>query len=177
MQKFFGAGLIASSVFTAGIPAFAADGDGARISIFGDSAQSSPFTVTENREDPIYSPYSAYGNGEASIYKKGGKDELGFYSTILKNSVDRTKKIPDFVNKKQWSEVQTLLVRYNYNQREAMLRLAEAAKDPKEATKAAKNYFQDINDINEYSLKKNAAKTMEAYDASVKDLATYQSLL
>ena len=76
MQKFFGAGLIASSVFTAGIPVFAADGDGARISIFGDSALSSPFTVNEQREDPIYSPYSAYGNGEASIYKKGGKDEL-----------------------------------------------------------------------------------------------------
>ena len=177
VQKFLGAGLIASTVLTASTPSFAAEGDGARISIFGDSALSSPFTVNEQREDAIYSPYSAYGNGDASIYKKGGKDELGFYSTILKNSVDRTKKIPDFVNKKQWSEIQTLLVRYNYNQREAMLRLAEASKDPKAATKAAKTYFQDINDINEYSLKKNGAKTMEAYDASVKDLAAYQSLL
>merc|ERR1711998_699316 len=104
----------------------------------------------------------------------GGKDEISFYTTTLKHGVERTKKIPDFINKKQWSEVQTLLVRYNYNQREAMLRLAEAAKDPKAATKAAKTYFQDINDINEYSLKKNGAKTMEAYDASVKDLATFQ---
>lgn len=177
MQKIFGAGLIASTVLTAGMPVFAAEGDGARVSIFGSTAQSTPFTVQENREDPLYSPYSAYGNGEAAVYKKGGKDELSFYSTILKNSVDRTKKIPDFINKKQWSEVQTLLVRYNYNQREAMLRLAESAKDPKAATKAAKTYFQDINDINEYSLKKNPTKCMAAYDASVKDLASYQSLL
>ena len=75
MQKIFGAGLIASTVLTAGMPVFAAEGDGARVSIFGSTAQSTPFTVQENREDPLYSPYSAYGNGEAAVYKKGGKDE------------------------------------------------------------------------------------------------------
>lgn len=177
VQKFVGVGLIASSILSTGMPAFAADGDGARVSLFGDVAQSSPFTVTEQREDPIYSPYSAFGNGDAAVYKKGGKDELNFYSTVLKNSAERTKKIPEFINKKKWSEVQTLLTRYNYNQREAMLRLAEASKDPKAATKAAKTYFQDINDVNEYSLKKNGAKCQAAYDASVADLAAYQALL
>ena len=176
MQKFVGVGLIASSILSTGMPAFAADGDGARVSLFGDVAQSSPFTVTEQREDPIYSPYSAYGNGEAAVYKKGGKDELNFYSTVLKNSAERTKKIPEFISKKNVRGTDSTCC-YNYNQREAMLRLAEASKDPKAATKAAKTYFQDINDINEYSLKKNGAKCQAAYDASVADLAAYQALL
>lgn len=177
IQKFMGAGMIASSVLASGMPAFAAEGDGARLSFFGDKAASSPFTVTEDREDPIYSPYSAYGNGEASVYKKGGAEELGFYNTILKNSAERTKKIPDFIKKKTWSEIETLFVRYNYNQREAMLRLAEASKDPKAATKAAKTYFQDINDINYWSLKKEGAKCQEAYDQSVKDLDAFNALI
>ena len=56
-------------------------------------------------------------------------------------------------------------------------RLAEASKDPKAATKAAKTYFQDINDVNEWSLKKNADKCQAAYDASVADLATYYTLI
>ena len=84
-NKFFGAALVASSMLST--PVFAKDGAGAKLSFFGDGELSSPFTVNEAREDPIYSPYSAYGNGEASVYKKGGKNEISFYSTVLKNSM------------------------------------------------------------------------------------------
>ena len=84
LSKMIGAALVASTLLAG--PVFAKDGAGAKLSFFGDDSFSSPFTITEAREDPIYSPYSAYGNGEAAIYKKGGKDEVSFYSTVLKNS-------------------------------------------------------------------------------------------
>jgi hypothetical protein len=84
LQKIVGAALLASSLFVG--PAFAKEGASPKLSFFGDESVSSPYTISEAREDPIYSPYSAYGNGEKSVYKKGGKEELGFYRTVLKNS-------------------------------------------------------------------------------------------
>jgi hypothetical protein len=36
---------------------------------------SSPFTFDEKREDPIYSPYSAFGDGTAAVYKAAQNDE------------------------------------------------------------------------------------------------------
>ena len=77
--KFLGAALIASSLVA--MPVLAKDGDGAKFSIFGSRDQSSPFT-NENREDPIYSPYSPYGNGEKAVYngRKGSADEIKFWS-------------------------------------------------------------------------------------------------
>ena len=85
-SKAVGAAVVASTIFS-GLPAIAAEGAGAKLSFFGDKDVSSPFTVNEKREDSIYSPYSAYGNGDAAVYKKGGKDEISFYTTTLKNSV------------------------------------------------------------------------------------------
>jgi hypothetical protein len=65
-----------------GSPVLAKEGVGAKFSFFGDGDASSPFTVNENREDPIYSPYSAYGDGTAAVYnaRKGGKEEKAFYT-------------------------------------------------------------------------------------------------
>jgi len=174
-SKLIGAALMASTMFS--MPVFAKDGTGAKLSFFGDKTASSPFTVSENREDSIYSPYSPYGDGGAAVYQKGGKEEVGFYATVLKNSVDRTKKIPGYIAKKTWTEVTTELTRYNYNMREAMLRLAEASKDPKEANAAAKAYFSDINDIYEWSSKKNQGLANAAYEKSVKDLSAFEALV
>jgi hypothetical protein len=75
-----GAAFVASSIFGSG--ANAAEGAGAKLSFFGDDAASSPYTITENREDPIYSPYSAYGDGSASVYNKnfkGDAKEIAFW--------------------------------------------------------------------------------------------------
>lgn len=56
-------------------------------------------------------------------------------------------------------------------------RLAESSKDSKSATAAAKAYFDDLNDINEWAIKKNAGKVLAAYDKSKTDAATFKSLL
>ena len=64
IAKAFSAAAIAASL-AGGLPAFAAEGAGPKYSFFGMGGPdtSSPFVVTENREDPMYSPYSPYGNG------------------------------------------------------------------------------------------------------------------
>ena len=59
--------LLSAAMFAA--PAFAKEGASPNFSFFGDSP-SSPFSLTEKREDPIYSPYSPYGNGEKAVYTK-----------------------------------------------------------------------------------------------------------
>jgi hypothetical protein len=64
----------------------AAPDAGAKLSFFGD-APSTPYTLSENREDPIYSPYSPYGDGSAAAYKKGSKEEVAFYNKIFQNSM------------------------------------------------------------------------------------------
>jgi hypothetical protein len=61
--------------------------------------------------------------------------------------------------------------------RRVFCRLAEASKTPEDATKAAKVYFADLNDVYEWSVKKNGAKAQAAYDKSVKDLAAFEALL
>jgi hypothetical protein len=84
--KIVGAAVIGASLLAS--PVFAKEGTGAKLNFFGD-AKSSPFTLDENREDPIYSPYSPYGDGTAAVYngRKGGKEEIAFYSGKFAESV------------------------------------------------------------------------------------------
>ena len=83
--KSISAALIASSVLS--MPVFATEGAGAKLSFFGGEDYSSPFTINEDREDPIYSPYSPYGNSEKALYKKGNNEDVAFYKGIFANSM------------------------------------------------------------------------------------------
>ena len=89
VTKALTAAVIAAS-FMGGLPAIAAEGASPKQNflIFSE-ATSSPFTFEENREDPIYSPYSPYGSGAAASYngRKGSKEEIGFWQNQLANSV------------------------------------------------------------------------------------------
>lgn len=83
--KAFGAALIASSMLS--MPVIAAEGTAAKIDIFGNNGYSSPFSAGEKREDPLYSPYSPYGDGSASVYKKGSPEEIKFYTAKFTEGV------------------------------------------------------------------------------------------
>ena len=177
MKKVFGAALVASSLIS--MPVFAKEGVGAKISIFGNNDISSPFALGENREDPIYSPYSPFGNGEKATYnaRRGGEEEIKFWKGQFAEGIKRTEKIPTFSNKKTWSEITSALTgSYSYNLREALLRLADASKSPSEATAAAKLYFSDLNDIFESATKKKGDLVISAYEKSVKDLEAFKKL-
>ena len=160
-------------------PAFAKDGEGPKQSFFGASPSSSPFTINENREDSIYSPYSPYGDGAAAAYntRKGGKEEIQFWQKQFSECKNRVAKIPGFVSKKTWSDIPSTMTTYAYNMREAMLWLAKASTNSADATEAAKAYFTDLNDIAEYAVKKNGDNVMNAYQRSLNDLSVFEALL
>lgn len=83
IMKSIGSVFLAGSLLGgASAPTFAKEGAPAKIGIFTNNDMSSPFAAGENREDPLYSPYSPYGNGEKAIYnngRKGSADELKFW--------------------------------------------------------------------------------------------------
>jgi hypothetical protein len=87
-QKMFTAAIIASTLF-GGLPSIAKEGSPANIGIFNDEPLSSPFVGNEKREDPIYSPYSPYGNGEKAAYnkRKGSAEEIKFWAGKLDTAV------------------------------------------------------------------------------------------
>eukprot|EP01041_Mallomonas_annulata_P003936 gene3936-7864_t len=175
--KIFGAAMLAASMVS--MPVFAKEGAGAKLSFFGDDSKSSPYTLTENREDPIYSPYSPYGNGGAAAYnsRRGSKEEVGFWKKQLDTCIGRTKNIPALTNQKKWQAVRTEMTSYSYNMREALLRIAETSKDPKAATAAAKQYFNDLNDMFVMSQKKDGTTLLAVYDLSVKDLDNFLKIV
>ena len=84
-SKAFGAALIASTMLS--MPVIAAEGTAAKIDIFGNNGYSSPFSANENREDPLYSPYSPYGDGTAAVYKRGSPEEIKFYTAKFTEGV------------------------------------------------------------------------------------------
>ncbi|KAJ1409398.1 hypothetical protein B484DRAFT_456089 [Ochromonadaceae sp. CCMP2298] len=173
--RVFGAAIIASSMIA--MPVFAMEGVGAKLAPFGNSEQSSPFSASEVREDPMYSPYSPFGNGDASVYKRGGKDEIKFYSAKFEDGIKRVAKVPGYTAKKTWSETTTELTRMTYSLREAMVRLAEVSPAPKAAASAAQAYFCDLEDMFVFSGKKDGAKVMAAYEKSVGDLVAFRGLV
>ena len=175
-QKPFVAAAIAAAMIAT--PAFGKAGEGPKFGFFDGTSASTPFTI-EDREDPIYSPYSPYGNGEKAVYnaRKGGSEEVAFWTNQLNNCLKRVDNVPGFANKKQWSQVKTELTSYSYNLREAMNRLADSSSDPSAAAFAAKAYFSDLNDMFEYATKKSTDKILASYDASKNDLAKFKSYL
>jgi hypothetical protein len=88
IAKNIGIALIASTFLS--LPAFAVEGTSPKQSYFGDSPASSPFTINEVREDPIYSPYSPYGDKSKAVYtttnRQGGAEETKFWSAQLEES-------------------------------------------------------------------------------------------
>ena len=81
ISKVVGAAIMAST-FMGGLPSFAVEGAAPKQSYFGASA-SSPFAFDEKREDPLYSPYSPYGDGTAAAYKKGTEKEITYWTNKL----------------------------------------------------------------------------------------------
>lgn len=65
---------------------------------------------------------------------------------------------------------------YAYNMREAMNRISDVSADPKASRAAAAVFFNDLNDISEWSRKQNAEKVSAAYEQSKVDLAAFEAI-
>ena len=82
-NKLIGAALIASTLLS-GLPSIAKEGAGPKQSFFGiggSKSFSEALDSNEDREDPKFSPYSPFGNGEKAVYnaRKNTPEEIKFW--------------------------------------------------------------------------------------------------
>merc|ERR1711957_615978 len=113
------------------LAANAAVGESPRYSVFGiigdGTSYSEGAAYGSDQASKVYSPYSVYGNtGGDSLYKPMLPDEIKFKKGILAETNIRLNRIPDYVAKKQWSNVNTELTRYMYETRGAVRGLAKS---------------------------------------------------
>ena len=89
-----------------------------------------------------YSPYSVYGNvgDKDALFVKENADYAAKKKAVLAETKNRLNKIPGYVDKKQWFNVNDELTRYMYETRGAMNWLAATDEQKKIKT----TFFESI---------------------------------
>lgn len=171
-------GIIAASVAAIPVVANAAAGESPRFSVFGlvgDSTSYSEGTAYgTDQSSPLYSPYSVYGDGSDSLYTKGDKSEFAKRKkAILVETKKRLQNLPEYISKKQWSNVTTELTRYMYETRGAVKGLASTEAQKKKA----EVFFKAIEDTYGAARLKKGEVASEAATASVRALDDFVASL
>jgi len=113
------------------LAANAAVGESPRFSVFGIIGDGTSYSeggaYGSDQSTKTYSPYSVYGKrDENSLYKQENPDEIKKRKAVLAETNVRLNRIPAYVEKKQWSNVNTELTRYMYESRGAVRALAKS---------------------------------------------------
>ena len=88
-----------------------------------------------DQSQPLYSPYSVYGEAsDQSLYKPGSKEYVDRSKATLAETAKRLGRIPGYADKKKWYEVRNELDRYMYETRGATKSLASSPAQKKAAT-------------------------------------------
>jgi len=111
------------------LAANAAVGESPRYSVFGligdGTSYSEGAAYGSDQKGKVYSPYSVYGEADKdSLYKPGNMESIVFKKGILKETNVRLNRIPAYIEKKQWFNVNDELTRYMYETRGAVRGLA-----------------------------------------------------
>lgn len=167
----------AAAVF-APIAANAAVGESPRFSVFGligdGSSYSEGAAYGSDQSTKVYSPYSVYGDDKAAaLYKADNAAFKERKMEILVETENRLKKLPSYIERKEWFNVKDELTRYMYETRGAVRGLATT---PTQKEKADA-FFQamEATTLNA-TLKKQAAcgkaaaDTLTTLEAFVKSL-------
>ena len=163
---------VAAGIMATPMAAFAANGQGAKLSLFGQAPLSSPYANEPN----MYSPYSPWGNGEDSVYEKNNDDEVKFKIGKLKESAARFSNFEKYIQKKTWLEVYSESQRQMYDMRGSMNYLA-SYKGTKEVKAAAKDFYVKFEDMALKCRQKNQPAALAAYNDAKVALDKYLSLL
>merc|ERR1712176_1445826 len=155
-----------------GVPAAAnaAAGESPRFSVFGligdGTSYSEGAAYGSDQSQKNYSPYSVYSEAsEDSLYKKGADEYKAKKYAVLAETGKRLGRLEAYSEKAKWFEVQNELRRYMYETRGAISYLATT----KEQKKAAKQFYQAIEETSVSATQKNGAKcTAAAKDAIAK---------
>lgn len=174
-------GVIGTAAALIPTAANAAAGESPRFSVFGGlvgdgTAMSEGAAYGTDQSAKVYSPYSVYGvEGENSAYKRGGFEAE--FNTRKKATLAETKKrlekIPAYVSKKEWSNVNAELTRYMYETRTAVRGLAKTV-DQKEA---ADSFFKAIEKTYGSATLKKGDECLTAAKDSVAKLDKFSSLI
>lgn len=173
-----------SSIAAAGavfLPAAAnaAAGESPRFSVFGIIGDGTSYSeggaYGSDQTSPTYSPYSVYGSvgSEDALYKSGGDSEIARKKGIVAETQKRLTRLPGYVEKKQWFNVNDELTRYMYETRGAVRGLAKTD----EQKKLAKSFFEAIEEASLQSNLKNGDKCAKASKASQDALDAFVATL
>ncbi len=139
------------------------------------SAYSEGAAYGSDQSTKPYSPYSVYGNvgDEGALFDRENADYANKKKAVLAETKNRLNKIPGYVDKKQWFNVNDELTRYMYETRGAMRWLATTD----EQKKIMKSFFESIEKTYGSSTQRNAAAVVAANESAIKALDAFVSAL
>lgn len=139
------------------------------------SAYSEGAAYGSDQSTKTYSPYSVYGNVDdaASLYDASNGDYAARKKAILAETKVRLSKIPSYVDKKQWFNVNDELTRYMYETRGAIRGLAKSD----EQKKIAKTFFTAIETTYGSSTRRNGSACVAANEDAIKALDAFVGTL
>jgi len=150
------------------VAANAATGESPRISLFGLIGDTDAFSegaaYGTDQSAPIYSPYSVYGETQAggnaaALYDPSSQQYADNKKAILKETQTRVSRIPKYIEKKQWFNVEDEMVRYMYETRAAIRTLAKT----REQKQLATTFFKAMEETDLYSKRHDQEKCSAAY--------------
>jgi len=159
------------------LAANAAVGESPRYSVFGiigdGTSYSEGAAYGSDQKGKVYSPYSVYGEADKdSLYKPGNGESIEFKKAILKETNVRLNKIPAYIEKKQWFNVNDELTRYMYETRGAVRGLAETPDQKQKADKFFKAMEKTYGSATQRKQTNCFAANTEAIDALADFVAT-----
>jgi len=170
--------IVAAGAAFVPLAANAAAGESPRFSVFGligdGTSYSEGAAYGSDQSGKVYSPYSVYGEaGKDSLYKKLNPEEIAFKKGILAETNVRLNRIPAYVEKKQWFNVNDELTRYMYETRGAVRGLA-GSKVQKEK---ADIFFKAMEATYGASTQRKGAVCAAANSAAIDALADFVASL
>lgn len=160
------------------VAANAATGESPRISIFGVIGDTDAFSegaaYGTDQSAPTYSPYSVYGETQAggnadALYDPSSQQYADNKKAILAETQKRVAKIPGYIEKKQWFNVEDEMVRYMYETRAAIRTLAKT-RDQKQMATA---FFKAMEATDLASKRHNAEECSAAHAKMSEALDTF----
>jgi len=161
------------------VAANAAVGESPRFSVFGligdGTSYSEGAAYGSDQSTKTYSPYSVYGNvgGEGAIYTPETSEYLERKKAVLAETKNRLSKIPSYVEKKQWFNVNDELTRYMYETRGAVRGLATTD----EQKQIADTFFKSIEATYGAATQRRASDIIAANEKAISALNAFTSTL
>ena len=172
------AGIAAAGAALAPAVANAAAGESPRFSVFGvigdGTAYSEGAAYGSDQSTKVYSPYSVYGEaGPDSLYKADSSEYINRKKAVLAESKNRLSKIPAYIEKKQWFNVNDELTRYMYETRGAVRYLSKTVQQKE----AAEEFFLAIEKVSNAARLKKQSACAAALDESIAKLDAFTGKL